>query len=402
MRDNPATAQRSTVVTLLPVIIGVFVAYVVIGLALPVIPLHVHGDLGLDTFEVGLVAGAQFTASLLSRFWSGSYADRKGGKQSLIVGLIIAVIAGCIYLLSLQFTNNPALSVSILIIGRAVLGAAESFIVSGGLVWGLSLIGTQNTGKVMSWVGTAMYVAFALGAPLGTALYSKFGFTSIALATVLIPLVTLLLISPYRSIVPAPSKHPSFMQVIGQVWLPGLGLALSSVGFGSITTFIVLLFSQHGWEQAWLSLTAVSTTFVLGRLFFGYLPDKMGGAKIALICILIEAAGQLMIWLAPVPAMVLAGAMLTGLGYSLIYPGFGVEAVRRTSPESRGLASGAYTAFLDLALGVANPALGAVASAAGINAVYLVSALIVSCAIIIAVWLLRHSTTAQVQNTAML
>jgi hypothetical protein len=40
----------------------------VIGLALPVLPLHVHKDLGLGTFVVGLVAGAQFAASLLSRF----------------------------------------------------------------------------------------------------------------------------------------------------------------------------------------------------------------------------------------------------------------------------------------------------------------------------------------------
>jgi hypothetical protein len=32
----------------------------------------------------------------------------------------------------------------------------------------------------------------------------------------------------------------------GTVWVPGLGLALSSVGFGAITIFIVLLFAQRG------------------------------------------------------------------------------------------------------------------------------------------------------------
>lgn len=384
-----AIPQRSIIASLFPIVLGVFVAYLIIGLALPVIPLHVHGDLKLSNFVVGLVAGAQFTASLLSRFWSGSYADKKGGKNSLVVGLIIAATAGLVYLLSLRFASNPVLSVSILIFGRAVLGAAESFIVSGALVWGLSLVGMHNTGKVMSWVGTAMYVAFAVGAPLGTTLFQQFGFNSIALATTAIPLITLCITLPYRSNVPTPKTRTSFMKVIGAIWLPGLGLALSSIGFGSITTFIVLLFTQHGWGQEWLSLTAVSTTFVLGRLVFGHLPDKMGGAKIALICILIEAAGQALIWLAPSSAWVLVGAMLTGLGYSLVYPGFGVEAVRRTAPESRGLATGAYTAFLDLALGLANPALGFVAGAMGLNAVYMVSAIVVLFAAIIAIRLLK-------------
>jgi hypothetical protein len=50
---------------------------------------------------------------------------------------------------------------------------------------------------------------------------------------------------------------------------------------------------------------------------------------------------------------------------------------------------GAYTAFLDLALGLANPALGLVASGAGLGAVFLVSTLVVLCAAAIAVPLLN-------------
>jgi len=97
---QPSSSQRSIIAILLPIILGVFVAYLVIGLALPVIPLHVHTRLGLGTFVVGLVAGAQFSASLISRFWSGNYADKKGGKNALITGLIIAAVAGLIYYLS--------------------------------------------------------------------------------------------------------------------------------------------------------------------------------------------------------------------------------------------------------------------------------------------------------------
>ena len=49
---------------LVPIVGVVFVAFLVSGLALPVLPLHIRSDLGLGTFIVGLVAGAQFGAAL--------------------------------------------------------------------------------------------------------------------------------------------------------------------------------------------------------------------------------------------------------------------------------------------------------------------------------------------------
>lgn len=379
-----AAAQDSLLRLLLPIIAGIFVAFLVIGIALPVIPLHVHLDLGLGAFVVGLVAGAQFAASLVSRFWAGHFADSRGAKRAMIVGLLIAAASGLLYLLSLQFVSTPRSSAAVLLLGRAVLGSAESCIVSGALVWCLALAGPKNTGRVMAWVGIAMFAAFAVGAPIGIALYNKFGFLAIALATTLVPLSTLLVILPRPAITPMPQTRQSLSTVVGAVWLPGLGLALSSVGFGAIMTFIVLLYDQRGWSNGWLALTSISIAFVTGRLLFGHLPDKIGGARIALVCVVIEAVGQMIIWLAPWPEMALIGAVLSGLGYSLVFPGFGVEAVRHTPPENRGLATGIYSAFLDLALGISNPALGLIASRAGINAVFLVSALVVVCSAAVA------------------
>jgi hypothetical protein len=92
-----------------------------------------------------------------------------------------------------------------------------------------------------------MYIAYAVGAPAGTALYAAYGFPAIAFATALVPLGTLTLVASLRSVAPTAHVRPAFTRVLGAVWVPGLGLALSAVGFGAITTFIVLLFAQHGW-----------------------------------------------------------------------------------------------------------------------------------------------------------
>jgi len=385
---SPAGAP-SVVLALLPILATVFIAFLVTGLALPVLPLHVHEGLGLGTFVVGLVAGSQFAAALLSRFWSGHYSDSRGAKGAVVVGLFMAVASGLLYLLSLRFVAVPATSVTILLLGRTLLGGAESFIITGALSWGLALGGSQNAGKVMAWVGTAMYAAFAVGAPAGTLLYGKDGFVAIGLATTLIPLVTLLVVAPLRRVPPSSQVRPEFMNVARAVSAPGLGLALSSVGFGAIATFVTLVFAEQGWASAWGAFTVLSVSFILGRVVFGHLPDRIGGGKVALVCVLIEAAGQALIWRAPSAALAFVGAGLTGVGYSLVYPAFGVEAVRRAPPQSRGLAMGAYTAFLDLALGLANPALGLVASHAGLRAVFLTSTGVVLCSGAVAVGLLR-------------
>jgi hypothetical protein len=120
--------------------------------------------------------------------------------------------------------------------------------------------------------------------------YSSYGFISIALATTLIPLATLLLIAPLLSNVPSPGARPAFREIVKAVWLTGAGLAFSSIGFGAITTFVSLLFANQGWDLAWLAFTGFSLAFVIARMMLGHLADKIGGAKVALIFVLIDSA----------------------------------------------------------------------------------------------------------------
>ncbi|HZR76108.1 arabinose transporter [Bradyrhizobium sp.] len=376
--------------SLLPIMAVVFVAFLVIGLAMPVLPIHVHDGLGQGTFVVGLVAGSQFVASLISRPWAGHYSDGSGAKLGVIVGLLAAAASGLVYLLSLGFSGSPPSSVAILLLGRGLLGGAESFIITAAVSWGLALVDPGSTGKVIAWVGSAMFAAFAIGAPAGSALYAAHGFAAIAAATAIAPLAALLLVALLPEVDPVQHARASFGKVIGAVWIPGFGSALGSVGFGAVTTFVALLFAYRGWANGWHAYTAYAVAFILARIFFSHLADSIGGAKVALVCALIEAVGQALIWLAVRPEMALAGAALTGFGFSLVYPGFGVEAVRRVPAQSRGLAMGAYTAFLDLAQGLASPALGLIASGARLNVLFLASAITVLCAVFVAWWLMAY------------
>src|SRR3954469_23517250 len=105
-----AAGPSGAALVLAPIIAVVFIAYLVIGLAMPVLPLHVHKGLGLSTFVVGLVSGSQFAAALLTRVWAGHFVDTRGAKLGVLIGLSGAVASGLLYVLSLGFVADPQVS----------------------------------------------------------------------------------------------------------------------------------------------------------------------------------------------------------------------------------------------------------------------------------------------------
>jgi len=389
------STDSSVLVTLMPVICAVLVGFIIIGIALPVLPLHVENDLGYGPFIVGLVAGAQFAASLISRIWSGTFSDKKGAKKAVVTGLFTASVAGVLYLLSLSVSALPSLSVTLLTVGRAILGGAESFIITGAVAWGLALVDHAHSGKVIAWIGTAMFAAMALGGPIGTVLFTSFGFTAIALLTLLLPLLVLAYLSRTADVVPHPhADHASLIQVIKIVWLPGLGAALASIGYCTILAFSSLYYSAMHWQPVWMAFTAFGLALIIARTFAGHLPDRFGGARIALIFLFVQTSGLLLMGFATTALIASLGAAIAGFGYSLVYPGLGIEAIRGVSQQNRGKVMGIFTAFLDIAMALGSPALGFVGSHLGLNAIFMTGALTVFSTVIIAGLLIKRTHRA--------
>lgn len=353
----------------------VFLIFVLTGAALPTLPMYLQNELGQDVFTVGVIAGLQFLSALISRVWAGSHADSKGPKSAMIAGLCLAGVAGIFYLLSVVLLNVPFVSLLVLALGRILMGSAECFVLVGAVSWSLKLADAALTGKAIAQMGNAMYIGLALGAPLGSLLFDRFGFPVVGLLTLILPLLTLFAIAPLPSIIGEDQKSGSLSVVLKSVWLPGMGLSFASLGYGAMISFSVLLFLQRGWQPAWLAFTIFAISFIAVRFFLGHLADRFGGAKIAQMFAVVQVIGLALIAVSPWAILGYVGAALTGAGYSLIYPALALEAVNRAPPASMGLAIGIYTAFLEFTLAVGSPLLGLMASWIGLGAVFVASAL---------------------------
>lgn len=356
--------------------VAVFFSYLSVAVALPVISVHVGRELGLSNWLGGLAVGVSFLSTILSRKYAGSFADLRSPKRCAILGLGLYMLAAAICLASLVPRLPAPLAYAVLVCGRLVLGLGESMALVGITSWHFSLIGPTLSGKILSIVGMAMYGAFAVGGPVGLEVYARSGFPALMLLSFLFPLAGAFLLIAAPDVPPrkASSMQRSFAGVMRMIWKQGTVVCLQGVGFAVLGAFVSLYFKSRAWPYAGLGLTCFGSGFVLIRILFGGLPDRIGGIRLARFSLIVEAAGQALLWLAPNVSTALAGALLTGLGCSMIFPAMGVEVVRRVPAELRATAFGGFAAFQDVAYAFSAPVAGALADVSGYPAVFLLGA----------------------------
>lgn len=359
---------------LLPFAVMVFLGYLTVGLPLAVLPVHVHDRLGFGPVVVGWVMASQSIATLLTRHFGGFVTDTRGSRLAVLIGMLLCSLAALIYGASVWGSCPPEIALLLLFGGRAILGLGESLLITGALSWCIGTVGTRYAGRAMVWVGIAMFGAIGGGAPLGSVLLKRDGFGAMALTAAILPLLACLLIKGIQPLPPHHGRRLGFFKVVGLIWPYGVGLALSTIGFGTMFAFLGLDYAARHWTGAPLGLMSFGASYVAARLVFGGLPDQLGGRRVARVTIPLQMAGLVILWLAPLPTIALAGCAVLGAGYSLTFPALGVEAVRHVPPQNRGAAMGAYVAFVDIGLGLAGPLAGMVAGQLGYPPVFLLGA----------------------------
>ena len=358
LRDRPQLAA----------FVGVFAAvlcgFLAVGAVLPVLPQYVRGPIGAGDVAVGIVTGAFAFTAVVGRPVAGRFADARGRRLVVVVGLLLAAAGGALYLL-------PA-GVPGLVLARMVLGIGDGWMFTAGATWSVDLAPAGRRGQAIGLFGLAVWGGLSAGPVLGEALLSASGYHAVFVFAALIPLVGAAIAQrvPDRHVATRPAGGRRGPLIPPGVRLPGIALALANIGYGTVTGFIVLHLAHRGIGHGAAAFTAFAVSVVLTRLVAGRLPDRIGPQRTASGAFVAETAGLILIGLAHTWAVAGVGAVVMGMGFSLLFPSLALIAVERTGDAQRGTAMGAFTAFFDVGVGVGAPLAGAVSALAGYPAAF--------------------------------
>jgi MFS family permease len=348
--------------------VGVFAAtlmgFLAIGAVLPILPRYVRGPVGAGDVAVGIVTGAFAFTAVIGRPIGGRLADARGRRMVVVVGLLITAAAGLMYLLPLGVPG--------LVLARLVLGVGDGWVFTAGAAWIIDLAPLERRGHAIGIFGLAIWGGLTLGPLLGEVVFSLWSYDAVFLLSAAIPLLGALIArrvpDAHEPLEPEENvRHPL---VPRPVIAPGLALLLANIGYGTVAGFLVLHLADRGVGDGAVVFTAFAASVVVTRLVAGRLPDLVGPRASAAVAGLLEALGLAILAQAGGMAAALAGAVVMGFGFSLLFPSLALIAVQRSGEERRGAALGGFTAFFDMGVGIGAPLAGAIAALGGYPAAF--------------------------------
>ncbi|MGO9489110.1 MAG: MFS transporter [Solirubrobacteraceae bacterium] len=353
--------------------LGLFVvallAFIAIGAALPVLPAYVRGPLGSSDIAVGIVVGAFAITSVVCRPLAGRQSDRRGRRIVLVVGSGAMALGGVLYLLSH--------SVGMLVLARLVVGVGEGSVYTAGATWAVDLAPEGRRGFALGLFGLAVWGGLSLGPVTGELLRSHLGYSAVWTLTAALPAAGALIAArlPEPAIAGGARDRPRGALFPRAAHRPGAALALANVGYAALAGFVVLALRARGISGGATVFTAFALAVFASRLALSRVPDRVGARATATAAALLEALGLVVIAASGSLAVALLGALIVGVGFSMLFPSLALMVVGDVPNDRRGSALGAFTAFFDIGVGLGGPIAGLTAALAGYPAVFYLSAL---------------------------
>jgi MFS family permease len=350
------------------VFVSALLAFLAIGAALPVLPGYVRGPLHGSDLAVGVVVGAFAVTAVVFRPLAGRQADRRGRRIVLVAGSLAMAAGGALYLL--------AGSVAALVAARLVVGMGEGAVYTAGATWAVDLAPEDRRGLALGLFGLSVWGGLSLGPLAGELLRSGAGYDAVWILTAALPLAGALIATrlpePPRAAGAEPGPLSFFPRAAHR---PGAALALANLGYAALAGFVVLHLSARGIGGGATVFTAFAVAVFASRLVLSRVPDRAGARPTATVAGLLEALGLLIIALAMSLPVALAGAVVVGIGFSMLFPSLALMVVGEVGEDRRGSALGAFTAFFDIGVGLGGPIAGVTASLAGYPAVFVLAAI---------------------------
>jgi MFS family permease len=337
-----------------------------IGMLLAVIPVYADEDLGVGSFGVAVAVAAVSPMLLVSQPIVGRIGDRRGRRILVVGGGVVAGLSVLGYALTDSLGGLVAL--------RLFTGVGEAMLLVGAATMVTDLAPPDRRGEALSLYSLGLWGGLATGPLLGEAVLGDGRFQAVWLLAggCCLAAAGLGLTLPETGRRQSaddwsPLVHPA---AIG----PGVVLALMVLGFAALGTFGALYARELGLDGGGAVFLTYSAVILATRVVGRQIPDRLGAKRTSSVALVLLSAGLLVIGLWNVPAGLFVGTVIVGLGHALAFPSLMTLAVNAAPAGERSSVVGTFTAFTELGFLVGSLTLGAVASAAGYDGVFVVCA----------------------------
>lgn len=340
---------------------------------------------GATEAGAGLVNGVLLAATVVTQLFVPRLLRRFGTGPALVASLLLMGVAAPAYALSDAL--GPVLAWS------AIRGAGFGIITVVGSTVVAHLVPPRRRGEAVGVYGLAVAAPIVLLAPGSVALVDRFGygwaFAVAALPCLGVPwalsLGRLVDRTPSASATPDEEPHATDAGTVRLVLRPtGVLFAVTMAG-GALMTFAPQLGFGGTWAAAALFLVGLSSA--LCRWLVGILADRHGAERYVAPLLLVCAAGLLCCVVAVArdePWLLLLGALVVGPPYGALQNLTLVLAFARVPPASIPTASAVWNIGFDAGTASGSVLVGAVAAAASFGSAFMVLAVVVLAALLVA------------------
>jgi MFS family permease len=331
------------------------------GLTIPVTPLFAEGPLGANELWVGISIGAFSLTAVSLRPWAGRLSDRRGRRQMMIGGALLAAVA----LVAHAFTTELWMLVAL----RLVLGVAEAYFFVAAFAALADMAPEGRAGEALSFNSLALYLGIALGPLLGYWLLDIGDFRLAWLggaglgfgATALAVLIGETAPPRVEDAPPTPLFHRAALA-------PGIAIFAGTAAMGGFLGFVALHAPRVGMDGSGPVLLLFGAVVIVCRVVFAKLPDRVPPFRLAAVALLVAGAGMgVASAFVSIPGL-LVGATLLAIGMAFVTPAIFAATLSRVTAAERGSALATVSIFIDLAFGAGPIIVGFVAGISGIPA----------------------------------
>ena len=357
---------------------------------------------GASNQEVGWVMASFAIGLLVFRPKMSRFADRKGRKPALLLGVSVIALAPVLYLAVGQVPVTlfalPVLgwsansSVLLLALVRAFHGISVAAFATAYAAAVADMAPPQHRGELISFMSLAGPTGMAMGPALGGYLSESFtlAFLTMTVMGTVGALCVLVSKEPPRpvvdlpvgfypnshldggqkleSVAKLPTKAPFFWSQLfaPAIRIPALMLLMVGTAFGSMVTFMPLYVEKMGWDiNIGLVFTASAIASFSIRTFTGTASDQMGRGRFISLGLMFYTLSMMTLWLSSSPQMLLLAGVLQGAGSGTTIPIVAALMTDRSRPGDRGITFGLCLTGFDLGIALAGPVMGRIADVSG-------------------------------------